>query len=84
LWFSRSHLYKKGTLDNGKSPNKKNKSNANTSLFSVATLPQRGIPLINRLQIKVKARLIAETFIVESICELPPPLLKTRLLGFTF
>ncbi len=68
-----------GTLDNGKSPNKKNKSNANMSLFSTATLPQRGIPLINKSQIKVKARSIAETFTLESTCELPPPPLEDKI-----
>jgi hypothetical protein len=30
-------------LDNGKGPNKKNKSNANMFLFSIANLPQRSI-----------------------------------------
>ncbi len=69
----------KGTLDNGKSPNNKNKSSANTSLFSVAILLQIGIPLINRSQIKAKARSIVETFIVESTCELPPPPLEDKI-----
>jgi hypothetical protein len=47
----------KGTLDNGKCPSKKNKSNANMSLFSIATLPQKNVPPINKIQIEAKARL---------------------------
>jgi hypothetical protein len=43
-------------LDNGKSPNMKNNLDANMSLFSVTTLPQRGIPLVNRSQIEEKVR----------------------------
>jgi hypothetical protein len=31
-----------------------NKSNENLSLFSVATLPQKGIPPINRSQIEAR------------------------------
>jgi hypothetical protein len=69
----------KGKLDNGKGPNKKNKSNANTSLFFVATLSQIGIPLINRSQIKAKVRSIPETFTLESTCELPPPPLEDKI-----
>ncbi len=66
-------LFKKGTLDNGKGPNRKNKSNANLSLFSVATLPQKGVLLVSRSQIETKVRLIVETFTMESTCGLPPP-----------
>jgi len=69
----------KGTLDNRKGPNKKNKSNTNMSLFSTTTLPQRGIPLINRSQIKAKAKSTAETFTMESTCELHPPPLENKI-----
>jgi len=71
----------KGTLDNGKGPSKKNKSNANPFLFSVVTLPQKGIPLVSTSQIEAKARSIAETFIVENTCELPPPPLEVKIIG---
>jgi hypothetical protein len=61
----------------------KNKSDANMSLFSAATLSQKGIPLANRSQIVAKARSIAETFIVENTYELPPPPpLEVKIIGF--
>jgi len=69
------------TLDNAKGPNKKDKLNANLFLFSVATLPHKGIPPLSRLKIKVKARSIVETFIVESTCELSPPPLEVKING---
>jgi hypothetical protein len=71
----------KGTLDNGKGPSKKNKSDANLFLFSIATLLQRGVPLVSRSQIEAKARLIVETFTMESIYELPPPPLEIKITG---
>jgi len=74
-------LLQKSTLDNGKGPNKKNKSHTNMSLFFATTLPQRGIPLINRSQIKAKARSIVETFTMESTCELRPPPLEDKING---
>jgi hypothetical protein len=60
---------------------KKNKSDANSFLFSVATLPQKGIPLVSRSQIEAKVKSIAETFIVENTCELPPPPLEVKIIG---
>jgi len=71
----------KGTLHNGKGPNKKNKSNTNMSLFSATTLSQKGIPLINGSQIKAKARSTAETFIMESTSKLRPPPLEDKTTG---
>ncbi len=38
----------KGTLDIGKGPSRKNKSDAILSLFSTATLPQKGVPPFNK------------------------------------
>ncbi len=70
----------KGTLDNGKGPNKKNKLDANLFLFFVATLSQKGVPPFNRSQIETKVKSIVETFIVESTCELPPPLLEIKII----
>jgi hypothetical protein len=64
----------KGTLDNGKGPNMKNKLDAILSLFFILTLVQKGLQPLNRSQIEAKARSIAKTFIVENTCELPPPL----------
>jgi hypothetical protein len=45
-------LLQKGTLDNGKNPSRKNKSNENLSLFFVTTLLQKVIPPINISQIE--------------------------------
>jgi hypothetical protein len=70
-----------GTLDYGKGPNMKNKYYANMSLFSSPILLQKGVPLVNISQFVVKARSIAETFIVENICELPPPALEIKIIG---
>jgi hypothetical protein len=70
-----------GTLDYGKGPNMKNKYYANMSLFSSPILLQKGVPLVNISQFVVKARSIAETFIVENICELPPPTLEIKIIG---
>ncbi len=74
-------LLQKGTLDNGNGTSKKNKSYANLSLFSAATLPQKGVPLVNRSQIEAKARSIAETFIMENTCKLLPPLLEVKIVN---
>jgi hypothetical protein len=71
----------KGTLGNGKGPNKKKKADANMYLFSTATLLQKGVPLFNRSQIEVKARSIAKTFTMESTCERPPPPLEVKIIG---
>jgi hypothetical protein len=71
----------KGALDNGKGTNKKNKLDANLSLFSVAILSQKGVPSINRSQIEAKARSITKTFIMESTCELLPPPLEVKISG---
>jgi hypothetical protein len=61
--------------------NMNNKSNANIFLFFAAILPQKGIPPLNKSQIKAKVRLIAKTLIVENTCELPPPLLEIKIIG---
>ncbi len=79
--FKKPHV-QKGTLDNGKGPNRKNKSYANLSLFSIATLLQKGVPPFNISQIEAKARSIAKTFTMESTCELPPPPLEVKIIGF--
>jgi predicted house-cleaning NTP pyrophosphatase (Maf/HAM1 superfamily) len=76
--FKKSPL-QKGSLDNGKVPSKKNKLDVNLSLFSIATLPQKGILHVSRSQIEAKARSIVETFIVENTCELPPLLLEVKI-----
>jgi hypothetical protein len=62
-------------------PHRKNKSNANISLFFAATLPQKGIPPLNKSQIEGKARSIAKTLTMESTCELPPPPLEIKIIG---
>jgi hypothetical protein len=36
-------VHQKGTLDNGKGPNRENKSDANLSLFSITNLLQKGV-----------------------------------------
>jgi len=59
-----------------------NKLDANLSLFSTTTLQQNGVPPLSRSQIEVKARSIAETFTVESTCELPLPLLEFKITRF--
>jgi hypothetical protein len=64
----------KGTLDNGKGPNMKNKLDVIFSLFSTVTLVQKGLQPLDKSQIEAKARSITKTFIVENTCELPPPL----------
>jgi hypothetical protein len=71
-----------GTLDYEKGLSMKNKSNANMSLFPIATLSQKSVPPINKSQIVAKARSIAKTFIVENICHglLPPPL-EVKIIG---
>ncbi len=63
-------------------PSRKNKLNANISLFFVATLPQKGIPPLSKSHIEAKARSIIETFTVESTYELPPPLLEVKITRF--
>jgi hypothetical protein len=73
----------KGTLDNEKSPSRKNKSNTNVFVFC-CNLPQKGVLPINKSQIEGKARSIIETFIVEGTCELPPPLLKVKIIALHF
>jgi hypothetical protein len=47
--------------------------------FFVATLPQKGVPSFNKSQFGAKVRSIAKTFIMESTCELPPPLLEVKI-----
>jgi hypothetical protein len=71
----------KGTLDNGKGPSKKNKLNANMSLFFVTTLQQKGVPPFSRSQIEAKVSSITETFTMESICKLPLPPLEINISG---
>ncbi len=81
LMVFKKPLLQKGTLDNENGTNKKNKSYANLSLFSVTTLPQKGVPLVNRSQIETKTRSIAKTFIMESTCKLLPPLLEVKIMN---
>jgi hypothetical protein len=51
--------------------------------FFATTLSQKGVPPVNKSQIVVKAKSIAETFIVENTCELPPPPpLEVKIIGF--
>jgi len=70
----------KGTLDNGKGPNMKNKLDVIFSLFSTVTLVQKGLQPLDKSQIEAKARSITKTFTVENTCELPPLEIKiTRL-----
>jgi hypothetical protein len=64
----------KGTLDNGKGPNMKNKLDVIFSLFSTVTLVQKGLQPLDKSQIEAKARSITKTFTMENTCELPPPL----------
>jgi hypothetical protein len=71
----------KGTLDNGKGPNRKNKSNVNFSLFFASPLLQNGVPPFSKSKIEVKARSIAKTFNVESTYELSPPPLVIKIIG---
>jgi hypothetical protein len=63
-----------------KAPIRKKKLDANFSTI----LPQKGVPPINRSQIEAKARSIAETFTMESTCELLLPPLEVNIIGFTF
>ncbi len=51
------------------------------SLFFVAILFHKGVPPISKLEIEAKAQSIAETFTVESICELPPRPLEIKING---
>ncbi len=72
LVFKKPSL-QKVTLDNGKGPTRKNKSDANLSFFSSAPLPQKGVPPLSKSKIEAKVRSIAENFTMESVFELPPP-----------
>jgi hypothetical protein len=71
----------KTTLDDAKSPNKKNNSNANLSLFSVVILPHKGVQHLSRSEIEVKVRSIVETFTMESSFGLPPFPLEIKING---
>ncbi len=60
----------------------KNKSNANMSLFSITTLPHKGVPHLNRSYVAANlTKSIVETFMVESSCELSPPPLEVKING---
>ncbi len=67
----------KATLDNAKSPNNKNKSYANLSLFFVATLPHKGVPHLSRLDIEAKVR----SMMGNTSCGLPPLPLEVKING---
>jgi hypothetical protein len=68
-------------LDNAKGPSKKKQSDANLSLFSIATLLDKRVPHLSRSNIEVKVRSIVETFTMESSCGLPPFPLEVKING---
>jgi hypothetical protein len=43
---------------------------------------QKGVPPLNRSQIKAKVKSIVETFTMENTCELPPPPSEVKIIGF--
>jgi hypothetical protein len=52
------------------------------SLFSITTLPYKGVPHLNKSYVEANlARSIVETFMVESFCELSPPFLEVKING---
>ncbi len=66
----------KCTLDNGKNPSRKNKSNENLSLFSAATLSQKGIPPINISQIATRQGQLLKLWLWKILL---PPSLKVKI-----
>ncbi len=52
------------------------------SLFSVVTLPHKGVPHLSKSYVEANlVRSIVETFMVENSCELSPPRLEVKING---